>query len=75
MSLVRVDKLQPGDPIRLPSGRVVDVEQVDRYRDGSYIVRWHHGALFTEPHALAGQRQQLGSLRPLRKHDTVEVAQ
>lgn len=74
MTAVRVHELKPGAPIRLPSGRIVDVERVDRYRDGSYIVRWHQGSVYREPHGLAGQRQRLGPLRPLRKNDVVEVA-
>lgn len=62
--LLPVEDLRRGDELELPLGRLVLVERVDRY-DDTYVVRWHVGPVYREPHPLAGQREQLGSLRPM----------
>lgn len=68
--LLPVETLQPGDELVLPLDRVVLVERLDRY-DDDIVVRWHAGPYYREPHALAGQREQLGSLKPHRPGDLV----
>lgn len=69
--MVPIETLRAGDELVLPLGLVVQVERVDRYDDGSYVVRWHSGAYYRAPHALAGQRHTLGSLTRRRRGDLV----
>lgn len=69
--MVPVEALRPGDELVLPLARTVKVERVDRYDDGTLIVRWHAGPVYRAPHPLAGEREQLGSLAPRRVGDLV----
>lgn len=72
-SSVRADQIKVGDHLRLPMGRIVEVERVDSYPDGTLVIRWHEGSVYRAPDALAGQRRELGSLAPRRRHDPVQV--
>ena len=78
---VRVDELQAGDVLVLPSGRRVTVEGVDDY-DGDFVVRWWRPAERGEPgykprvgsRGLGGglDGRYLGALRGLQSDSLVE---
>ena len=80
---VPIEKLRAGDRLILPGGRRVIFERLDDY-DDCLVVRWWRRA----EHGEAGHRggknhaeaigdewdgKYLGSLRPMRRGDTVRV--